>query len=76
MIPRRGHINASFFDTQGNTTTQHRHIRTASGPGSELTRAALAVFIDNGQTLTARHEGSADGVHWKPSMNVTLQKVD
>jgi hypothetical protein len=33
-------------------------------------------FTDDRKTLTARHERSDDGVHWQPSMNVVLRKID
>jgi hypothetical protein len=34
------------------------------------------VFSDDGRTLTARHERSHDGEHWRPSMTVTLRRID
>jgi len=34
-----------------------------------------ATITDGGTTQVARHESSADGVSWTPSMDVTLRKV-
>jgi hypothetical protein len=34
-----------------------------------------ATITDGGMTQVARHESSADGVDWTPSMDVTLRKV-
>jgi hypothetical protein len=35
---------------------------------------ATAIVSDDGNTITARHEQSSDGVNWKPWMNVTLAR--
>lgn len=41
---------------------------------SDLFRCTVTL-TDHGRTQLARHEASADGVHWTPAMNVTLRKV-
>jgi hypothetical protein len=45
-------------------------------PGVSMARRCTGTFTDNDKTLTARHERSDDGVHWIPSMTVTLRKID
>jgi hypothetical protein len=40
----------------------------------ELTRCT-ATITDGGSTQIARHEASADGTTWVPSMEVTLRKI-
>jgi hypothetical protein len=65
-----------FFDSQGNIT---QHLLTA-GDGTwkwqgERTRCT-SIVSDGGKVMTAHHERSDDGVHWAPSMEVTLTRVD
>jgi Protein of unknown function (DUF1579) len=66
-----------FFDSQGNAT-RHEIVmqddRTWIWQG-EHTRCT-GIFSDDGRIQTAHHERTDDGVHWVPSMDVTLRKVD
>jgi uncharacterized protein DUF1579 len=74
--PASKQYQTHFYDSQGNTTTQtlsfYDGVWTWQGTHARCT----GVFSADGKTLTARHERSDDGVHWEPSMNVTLRKVD
>ena len=65
-----------FFDSQGNIT----HHQLTAGEASwiwqgEHTRCT-SIVSDGGKVMTAHHERSDDGVHWVPSMEVTLTKVE
>jgi hypothetical protein len=65
-----------FFDSQGNVSIgrlSHRNgVWTWQG---EHTRCN-ATFSADGKTLPAHHERSDDGIHWVPSMEVTLRRID
>ena len=65
-----------FFDSLGNVT---HHQLTAGDDRwiwqGEHTRCT-SIVSEGGNVMTAHHERSADGVHWTPSMNVTLTRVE
>ena len=65
-----------FFDSQGNMITEAlvNQGNTWQWLGERV--RCTGVFSDGGKTLAARHERSEDGVHWVPSMTVTLRKVE
>jgi hypothetical protein len=66
---------STFYDSFGNVHSSRLEI-----DGDVLrwiadrTRCAVTM-TDDGMTQLARHESSADGVSWTPSMDVTLRKV-
>lgn len=64
-----------FFDSQGNISSQEllNHGDTWIWQG-EKTRAT-AVFREEGNTQTVRHERLDDAGNWLVSMNVTLRKI-
>ena len=66
---------SSFFDSQGNISSQELldHGDTWIWQG-EKTRAT-AVFSEDGNTQTVRHERLDDTENWQVSMNVTLKKI-
>jgi pimeloyl-ACP methyl ester carboxylesterase len=66
---------STFYDSFGNVATSRvevdgNMIRWA-GPRTRCT----ATLTDGGRTQVARHEASADGTAWVPSMEVTLRKI-
>ncbi len=71
-----GQYATHFFDSEGNTSRQTLSQRGGTWTWQDEHARCTAVFTDGGKTLTARHERSDDGVHWVPSMTVTLRKVD
>jgi hypothetical protein len=70
-----------FFDSQGNSGTEQLSFRdsiwtwTGGGVMGEKTHRCTAVVSDDGNTITAHHERSSDGVNWLPWMDVKLTKV-
>jgi hypothetical protein len=66
---------STFYDSFGNV-----HSSRLETEGDALrwigdrTRCTVTM-TDDGTTQVARHEASADGVNWAPSMDVTLRKV-
>jgi hypothetical protein len=66
---------STFYDSFGNV---HRSRLQIEGDvlrwTGDRTRCTVTL-ADGGQTQVARHEASPDGVHWAPSMNVTLRKA-
>ncbi len=71
-----GQYATHFFDSQGNTFRQTLSQRDGTWTWQDEHARCTAVFTDGGKTLTAHHERSDDGVHWVPSMTVTLRKFD
>ena len=67
--------NSTFYDSFGNV---HRSRLEIAGDVlrwiGDRTRCTVTI-TDNGMTQVARHEASADGLSWAPSMDVTLRKV-
>jgi Protein of unknown function (DUF1579) len=74
--PKTRQFQCYFFDSQGNTTRQTLTCRDDVWTWQGTHARCTGVFTDNGKTMTARHERSDDGVHWVPSMNVVLSKID
>ena len=66
---------STFYDSFGNVHSSRIEIdgNTIRWLG-ERTRCT-ATITDDGMTQVARHEASADGASWTPSMDVTLRKV-
>jgi hypothetical protein len=66
---------STFYDSFGNVHSSRMEIdsNTIRWLG-ERTRCTAAI-TDDGMTQVARHEASADGGSWTPSMDVTLRKV-
>ena len=71
-----GHYVTHFFDSEGNVSSQALLYRDGTWIWQGEHARCTGTFTDRGQTLSARHESSDDGVNWRPSMNVTLRKVD
>jgi Protein of unknown function (DUF1579) len=74
--PNTGQFRTWFFDSQGNVITEAlvQDGDTWKWLGERV--RCTGVLEDGGKTIVARHERSDDGVHWVPSMNVTLRKVE
>jgi hypothetical protein len=74
--PATGQFRTWFFDSQGNVTTEAllQDGDTWKWLGERV--RCTGVLDDGGKTMVARHERSDDGVHWVPSMTVTLRKVE
>lgn len=74
--PETGRFRTHFFDSEGNVSNQdlsfHDGTWTWSGPHARAT----GVLSDDGQTMPTLHEWSDDGETWRPSMNVTLRRID
>lgn len=66
---------STFYDSFGNATTSRMEIDGDvirwTGAGTRCT----VTLTDGGFTQVARHEASADGTAWVPSMEVTLRKI-
>jgi uncharacterized protein DUF1579 len=69
-----------FFDDQGGAGWEEIRVdgtawtwRGENVMGVKHHRAT-AIVSDDGNTITARHEQSSDGVNWQPWMNVTLAR--
>ncbi|HEX3786974.1 MAG TPA: hypothetical protein VHW44_03870 [Pseudonocardiaceae bacterium] len=66
--------SSTFYDCFGNVHTARVEIDGDVlrwiGPNTRCT----VTLTDGGSTQVARHESSADGVNWAPSMDVTLRK--
>jgi hypothetical protein len=73
--PATGQYRIYFFDSEGNIITETLSYRYGTWTWQGEHARCTAVFSDDGKTLTARHERSDDGKHWKPSMTVTLRKI-
>jgi hypothetical protein len=74
--PATGQYSTYFFDSQGNTSTQTLSWHDGSWIWQGEHARCTGVFTDGGKLLSARHERSDDGIHWEPSMTVTLRKVE
>jgi hypothetical protein len=71
-----GEYQTYFFDSQGKTTRQTLSYRDGVWTWQGSRERCRGVFSDDGRTLTAHHERSDDGEHWRTSMTVTLRKID
>ena len=74
--PSTGQFRTHFFDGQGNIITEALSYRDGKWIWQGAHARCTGVFNEGGTILTARHERSDDGIHWVPSMTVTLRKVD
>jgi hypothetical protein len=74
--PETGQFRTYFFDSLGHATVQTLSCRDGVWTWEDRHSRCTGRFSDQGQTLTARHERSDDGVTWTPSMNVVLRKID
>jgi Protein of unknown function (DUF1579) len=74
--PKTRQFRCDFFDSQGNASRQALSCRDGVWTWAGAHARCTGVFTDEGKTFTARHERSDDGVHWQPSMNVVLRKID
>ena len=71
-----GQFQTYFFDSNGNTVRETLSYRDGVWTWQGPRIRCRGKFSDDGRTLTADHERSDDGEHWKPSMIVTLRKID
>ena len=71
-----GQFQTHFFDSEGNTVRETLSYRDGVWTWQGNRVRCRGVFSDNARTLTAHHERSEDGEHWKSSMTVTLRKID
>jgi Protein of unknown function (DUF1579) len=74
--PSTDQFRTHFFDSQGNVMTETLSCREGTWIWQGEHVRCTGVFSEGGTILTARHEHSEDGIHWVPSMTVTLRKVD
>jgi uncharacterized protein DUF1579 len=74
--PDTGQYRTWFFDSQGHVSTQQLTFRDGVWQWRDERTRATARLSDDGKTLPTHHERSDDGVHWIPSMDVTLTRVD
>ena len=71
-----GQFQTHFFDSDGNATRETLSYRDGVWTWQGSNSRCRGVFSDDGRTLTAHHERSDDGEHWRPSMTVTLRKIE
>ena len=76
-----GKYKTHFFDNDGNTGSEELSVRERTWTwlgrqvmGSSWHRCT-SVVSDDGKTMTARHEQSADGNAWTSWMDVSLRRV-
>jgi hypothetical protein len=70
-----GGYRSTLYDSFGNVHTSRMEVDGGVIRWlGERTRCA-ATITDDGSTQVARHEASADGRTWAPSMEVTLRKI-
>jgi Protein of unknown function (DUF1579) len=74
--PSTGQFQTHFFDSDGNTAHETLSFRDGVWTWQGSRVRCRGVFSDNGRTLTAHHERSDNGEDWKPSMTVTLRKIE
>jgi Protein of unknown function (DUF1579) len=78
--PARGAYFGPFFDDQGGAGWEEIRVDGATWTWrGEMVlgvrhHRAIATVSDDGDTITARHEQSSDGVSWQPWMKVTLAR--
>jgi Protein of unknown function (DUF1579) len=73
---KRGVYTSHFFDSQGNVTVDDLIYEDGTWTWQGDRVRTFGEFSDDGKTQRARHENSDDGVEWRPSMDVTLRKVE
>jgi hypothetical protein len=66
---------STFYDSFGNVHRSRVEIDGAVIRWIGDRTRCTATITDGGVTQIARHESSADGVGWTPSMDVTLRKI-
>jgi len=74
--PATGNYRTHFFDSQGNIVVETLSYRDGTWTWQGAHVRCTGVFTEGGKVLTARHERSDDGIHWVPSMTVTLRKIE
>jgi hypothetical protein len=74
--PSTGQFQTHFFDSEGNTARETLSCRDGVWTWQGGRVRCRGVFSDDGRTLTAHHERSDDGEHWRPSMTVTLRRIE
>jgi hypothetical protein len=71
-----GTYTSHFFDSQGHVTVDE----LLYDDGRWIWRGdrirTTSTFSDDGKVQHSLHEQSDDGVDWRPSMDVTLRRVD
>ena len=72
---RAGVFRTHFFDSQGNVSTQELTFRDAVWTWRGAHTRARGVLSKDGTAMPTRHEWSDDGEVWRPSMDVTLRKI-
>jgi len=70
-----GQFQTYFFDSEGNTVRRTLSNRDGVWTSQRPHVRCRAEFSGDGRTLTAHHERSDDGEHWKSSITVTLRKM-
>jgi Protein of unknown function (DUF1579) len=70
-----GVFRTHFFDSRGNVSTQELTFRDGVWMWSGAHARARGVLSKDGTAMPTRHEWSDDGTVWRPSMDVTLRKI-
>jgi hypothetical protein len=71
-----GDYRSHFFDSQGNVTVSSLVARGDMWTYQGDTTRATAEFSNNDRVQTVLHERTDDGMTYRPSMKVTLVKVE
>jgi hypothetical protein len=66
---------STFYDSFGNVHCSRLEIEGDVLRWTADRTRCTVTMTDDGMTQVARHESSADGLSWTPSMHVTLRKV-
>jgi Protein of unknown function (DUF1579) len=70
-----GSYRCQFFDNQGNITTSQLDEADGAWSWTRENTRCRATFTDDGKTQVAHHQHSDDDRTWRPSMEVTLNKI-
>jgi len=65
-----------FFDSQGHVTVDDLAYDDGTWTWMGAGARTFGEFSEDGKTQRARHENSEDGIEWRPSMDVTLRKIE
>jgi hypothetical protein len=74
--PETGQYKTHFFDSEGNVLSETLSHQDGTWIWQGSNVRCTGTFAEDRKVLVARHERSDDGVHWVPSMTVTLRKIE
>jgi Protein of unknown function (DUF1579) len=72
----RGNYTSHFFDSQGHVTVDDLLYEDGKWIWKGERTRTTSTLIDGGKVQHSLHEQSEDGIEWRPSMDVTLIKVE